>query len=289
MKKFTGIVIIILSSLLGLFCAIGLFQEFIVAAIVFWIISFPLYIWGQKIRTTKYEFKQEGKRLIKNYIFVFFILPLAIYLFGNYSEFKENTFVDEHYIVYEPASGTLLGELSIFLFLVLVFLLAFRFLNSELKRKRLWDVIIFGTILLLIGFNVLTFSDYRGIHKEDGLVSSNWKGEKDIISFEEIESVFVEPYVHHGSLSNSSDETRFVWRVTFQPKNQEKAVAYQYRMMSESNLEQTMDIKKIAMKNDIPFIVGEMSPETFEMFVFDLEMEELDKEHYYELFQVNNE
>ena len=52
---------------------------------------------------------------------------------------------------------------------------------------------------------------------------------------------------------------RFSWKVTFQPNNQKNEVVYQFSMMSEFNLEQTIDLKKIAMENDIPFNIGEMS------------------------------
>jgi len=57
-----GIVTIAFSLLLGLGCAIAFHQEIIVANIMFWIISLPLYIIGQIIRTSKSEFEHQGKR-----------------------------------------------------------------------------------------------------------------------------------------------------------------------------------------------------------------------------------
>jgi hypothetical protein len=79
------------------------------------------------------------------------------------------------------------------------------------------------------------FSDYRGEHEEQGLVSSNWKGERQIISYDEIESVNLEPSVHYASLSNTSDEPRFVWKVTFNPSHQ-KEVTYRFSMLTEAGL-----------------------------------------------------
>ena len=287
MRKLGGFIILIFSLLLSLVCAIAFQEDIIIANIMLWIISFPLYISGQIIRTSKSEFKYRGKPWVLIYIFFFFILPLLFYFDGNYHDFKKNTFVDEQFIIYEPSSGSL-GDWSLGVFIILIFLFAGRFLNPELKRKWLLNVMIIGTIIFLIGFNYFMFSDYRGIHEEIGLVSSNWKGEKDIISYEEIESVYVEPYVHYRALSNTNDETRFSWKVTFQPNNQKNEVVYQFSMMSEFNLEQTIDLKKIAMENDIPFNIGEMSQETLKWFDLDLELEGLDKERYYEFFQVNN-
>lgn len=286
MRKFAGITIIAFSLLLGLCCAIVFHQEVIVANIMFWIISLPLYIIGQITRTSKSEFKYRGKPWVLNYIFFFFIYPLLTYLYGSYNDLKENTFVDEQFIIYEPVSGTL-GELSFGAFVLLLLLFAARFLNPDLKRKSLLNIIIIGNVIFLIAFNYLMFSDYRGIHEEKGLITSNWRGEQHIISYEEIEGIYLVPYVHYASLSNTSDETRFVWKVVFQPSNQNEVV-YRYQMMTESNLEQTMDMKKVAKENDIPFIVGEMSQEILKWFDIDLEYEELDKDRYYELFQVSN-
>lgn len=285
MRKISGIVLIIFSLIIAFSCALSFGEDLIFANIILWIIGIPLYVWGQIIRTSKTEFKHRGKRWVAIYIFFFFILPLLIHLHGYYNDLKENTFIDEQYIMYEPASG-MLGDLSLGIFMLLVLLFAGRFLNPGLKRKGLLNGAIIGTIIILIGFNYLMFSDYRGIHKERGLVSSNWKGEKHIISYEDIESVYVKPYVHYASLSNTSDETRFVWKVIFQLSNSNNEVVYHFSMVTKSNLEQTMDIKKIAAENDLPFIVEEIDQKILKWFDLDLELEGLDKDRYYKLFQV---
>ena len=277
MRKLVGIVIIAFSLLMGLACAIVFHEDIIVSKIMFWIISLPLYIIGQIIRTSKYQFKQQGKGKywVANYIYFFFILPLLFYFYEFYNDLKETTFIDEQFIIYEPSSG-MLGDLSFGGFIILIFLFGARLLNPDLKRKGLLNSIIIGTVLFLIGFNYLMFSDYRGVHEENGLLSSNWKGEMQMIPYDEIESVYLEPYVHYANLSNSSDETRFVWQLTFQPSRQ-KEVVYHFGMLTESGLEETMEIKKRALKNDVDFIVGEMNQETLKWFDLDLELEGLKK------------
>lgn len=286
MRKIGGIAIIIFSLVLAIMCAIYMHEDVIFANIMLWLISVPLYIIGQIIRTSKSEFKHRGKRWVTIYIFFFFILPLLIYINESYNDFKENTFVDKQFIVYESTSG-ILGELSVGIFVILIFLLAGRFLNPGLKRKKLLNGMIVCTVIFLIGFNYLMFSDYRGIHEEKGLISSDWKGKKEITTFEEIKSVNVIPYVHYASLSDTSDETRFVWKVIFKTNNDKKDIVYYFPMITESNLEQTNRIKKIALENNIKFIVKEMNPKTLKWFEFDLKLEGLDKERYDELFQVN--
>lgn len=286
MRKVVGIGIIAFSSFFGLACAIAFHHETVVATIMLGLIGLPLYISGQIIRTSKYEFKQQGSRWIGIYLFFFFILPLLIYLNELYSDLKETTFIDEQYIIYEPSSG-MLGELSMGGFVILISLIGARFLNPDLKRKGLLNSIILGTVIILIGFNYLMFSDYRGIHEEKGLISSNWKGKKQLISYDEIESVYLEPYVHYASLSNTSDDTRFVWTLTFQPSHQ-KELIYAFSLLTESGLEETIAIKNLALENNIHFNIREMNQETFQFFNEGLEYEELEKERYYELFQVTS-
>jgi hypothetical protein len=286
MRKIGGIAIIIISLILAFASALSFQEDFIFANILLWVISFPLFIFGQMIRTSKSEFKYRGKRWVSIYLFFFFIFPLLMYLFESYHDLKENTFLDEQFITYEPASGDL-GVIALVGFMILICLFAVRFLNPGLKRKKLLNMIILGTVIFLSAFHYFMFSDYRGIHEEKGLVSSNWKGEKDIISYGQIESVFVDPYVHYANLNNSSDDTKFSWKVTFQPKNQKEEVVYHFALVTESGLEEMVEIEKIAGENNIPFIVGEMDQETRKWFELDLELEELDKDRYYDLFQVN--
>ncbi|CAI9387262.1 hypothetical protein ACTQ5K_13270 [Niallia sp. Sow4_A1] len=287
MRKISGIVMIIISLVLAFASALSFKDDFIFANILLWVISFPLYISGQLIRTSKYEFKQRGKRWVSIYLFFFLILPLLMFLFESYQDLKETTFVDEQFITYEPASGDL-GVIALVGFMILLSLFAGRFLNPGLKRKGLLNSIIIGTIVFLIGFHYFMFTDYRGIHEEKGLISSNWKGEKDIIGFEEIESVFVEPYVHYANLNIPSDDTKFSWKVIFQPNNQKEKVIYHYTLVTKSGLEEMVKIKTISQENNIPFNVGEMDQETRKWFDLDLEVEELEEERYYELFEVNN-
>ncbi|HEO8421980.1 hypothetical protein [Niallia sp. FSL W8-0635] len=287
MRKISGIVMIIISLVLAFASALSFKDDFIFANILLWVISFPLFISGQLIRTSKYAFKQRGKRWVSIYLFFFFILPLLMVLFDSYQDLKETTFIDEQFITYEPASGDL-GVLALVGFMILIVLFAIRFLSPGIKRKRLLNMIILGTVIFLSAFHYFMFSDYRGIHEEKGLVSSNWKGEKDIIAYEEIESVFVEPHVHYANLNRRSDETRFTWKVTFQRSNQKEDVVYQFAEVTESGLEEMVGIKKISQENNIPFIVGEMDQETRKWFDLDLELEELDEERYYDLFEVNN-
>ncbi|MBD8069724.1 hypothetical protein [Bacillus sp. PS06] len=285
MKKVAGIAIIIFSLLIALGCALSFRNDLVFANFLLWLISFPLYILGQIMRTSKAEFKYRGKRWVLIYIFFFFILPLILNLQQGYTDLKKSTFIDEQFILFEFSSGSL-GEWSVLLFMILIILFALRFLSPEIKRKGLLNTIIAGMVLFVVGFNYVMFNDYRGVHEEQGLVSSNWNGEKEMISFGEIESIHIKPYTHFANLNLPSDETRFAWELIFQPTHLENEI-YHFSFMTEENLEEMIDIAAIAREYEIPFNVGEMDQTTLNWFEFDLDLEGLDDERYYELFQVN--
>ena len=145
MRKIGGIVIIIISLVLALSSALNFQEDIIFANILLWVISLPLYISGQIMKTSKSEFKHRGKRWIFIYLFFFFILPLLVYLHVSYQDFKESIFVDDQFIIYESASSKL-GVISLVGFIILIFLCAGRFLNPGLERKGLLNGIIYFVI-----------------------------------------------------------------------------------------------------------------------------------------------
>lgn len=286
MRKFFGIAVIGISLLWGLCCAVYSPDDLLFANIMFWVMGVPLFIFGQIIRTSKAAFKKQGKRWVGIYVFFFCIVPFIFYFYEFYYDLKETVFIDEQFIIYEPSSG-MLGDLSLGGLLILLGLVGARFLKPDLKRKGLLNGAIFSSALLLIGFNYLMFSDYRGVHEDNGLISSNWQGNVKQISFKEMERIELKPDIHYASLSNTSDETRFVWELIFHPIHEE-AVVYYYSMLTETGLEETAAIKKLALEKNIPFQVAQMNPKTLEMFDFDLKWEKLEKKRYYELFEVRD-
>ena len=279
MRKFFGYVILIVSLLLGLMLAVLYGEAIIFTCIFFWLICIPMYSWSKYLRSTKYEFKTKIRDSLKRYIYFLFIIPMLFHIGLFYLELKEKAFIDEKYIKYE-LSASFIGEINFFFILLCGFLFGMRFM-SDFKRKRLLNVLIICSAILFIGFSYFTFSEYRGIHEELGLISSNIKGEKNIIPYEEIESVHVVPY-----MSYSRRNTNFVWEIIFQVRNQNKEV-YQYIDINKSNLERTFQIKDIVTEKGIPFEVREMNADTLEWFDWELDMDNLDKERYYELFQIH--
>lgn len=281
MRKFLGIVIIIFSSLIGLFCAIGYGESLIISNIIFWLISFPIYIAGQKVRTSKYQFKMEGNQWIRNYIYMFFIMPLMIHAAIKYAEMKEDAFGDEKYIFFNH-EYSFLGEMNLLLFIVLIFLVGGLVMGNPTKKGLLFTLII-GTASLTIWLSYFMFSEYRGVHEELGLVSSDRKGNITIIPYEELEGVYLEAYISYGGRRTSDT----VWAVTFKPNNHSE-VKYSSSDFSKSALESIIDVREIVVGKGIPFLAKRMDKTTFSDFDYMLELKKLDKQRYYDLFQINN-
>lgn len=279
MRKFVGTVIIIFSLLLAFVCAVGYGDFLLFANIVFWVISLPIYIFGQIIRTSKYEFKMSGGQWVRTYIYFFLILPLLFHLYIFYGTLKKATFDDEKYIFFENDYSSL-GSINLVFWAILIFLMGALFLNNPQKKGKLYALIIV-TATLTIGFSYFMFSEYRALHEELGLVSQDWKGNKYTVPYEELESVYLDAYNTYGRGSDT------YWRLTFQPKNQPE-IKYAYPDFSEYSLESIIDVKEIVIGKGVPFIVRRMNEETFDMFDFLLELEDLDKKRYYDLFQINN-
>jgi len=278
-RKFVGIVIIIFSLLLAFTCAICYGDFLLFSNFVFWVISLPIYILGQIVRTSKYEFKMSGGQWVRTYIYFFLILPLLFHLYIFYSTLKEVTFKDEKYIYFED-DYSFLGSLNFGFWIILVFLMGALFLGNPQKKGKLYSLISL-TATLTIGFSYFMFSEYRGLHEELGLVSQDWRGNKYTVPYEELEGVYLDAYNTYGRGSDT------YWRLTFQPKNQPE-IKYAYPNFDEDALESIIDVKEIVIGMGVPFIVRRMDEETFDMFDFLLELEDLDKKRYYDLFQINN-
>ncbi|MBS4206239.1 hypothetical protein [Lederbergia citrea] len=286
MRKYVGITFIVFSLLLALGCLTNFEEDMVASIVVLFVISLPLYIIGHLLRTSKMEMKRNGKRWLAIYVFGFIILPLIFYTYEKYYDSKRTTISDGNFIFYEPSSGDL-GELSIGFLMVLLLLIPIRLFSPELKRKRLMSVIIIGTIFIYGGFQYIMWSDYRGVHKELGLVTQNWNGKKSVQSFDEIEKIYVQPSLHIGKLSDPSDETQFMWKIIFIDQNG-KNIIYQFRSLSEDVLDSALQIKDIAYNRQIPYEVIMMSNKEREWFDFELMLLELEKEPFYHFFEVQD-
>ncbi|CAM4224656.1 hypothetical protein [Lederbergia lenta] len=286
MRKKIGIFLIVFSLLLALGSLIEFEEDMAFSIFTLFCVSLPLYILGQFLRTSKMEMKRKGKHWLAIYVFCVIILPLIFYTYEKYEDMKWNTISDGKLILYEASSGNL-GQLSLGFLLVLLLLIPIRLFSPELKRKRLMSIIIIGIIFIYGGFQYMMWSDYRGVHAEQGLITQKWNGQKHIQSFNEMERIYVQPNLHIGKLSDPSDETQFMWKLIFTNKNGENII-YSYRGLSKNVLDSALQIKGIASKEQITFEVEQMSEKEREWFDFELMLQELEEEPFYHFFEVED-
>ncbi|GIN90604.1 hypothetical protein J22TS1_16550 [Siminovitchia terrae] len=285
-KKFIGIMCIVFSAVLA-FGALSEFEENTTVSIfILFLASLPVYLLGQGMRTSWIDFKSKIKGWLVIYVYCTMIVPLIFYSYETYEGKKQKAMIDGKYILYEPGASEL-SSLSLIFMIVLLLFIAIRFFSPDLKRKRLLTGMIVGTVFLYGGFQYIIWSDYRGVHQELGLVSQSWNGKRTVQSFDEIKGIYVQPSIHRAKLSDSTDETEFTWKLIFVDHHNEK-VEYHFQSLSRDSLETAQQIKEIAHDRQIPFQINDMNDEVFKWFDLELELQKLNKEPFYQFFELNH-
>ncbi|HEY4554127.1 MAG TPA: hypothetical protein VIG80_13130 [Bacillaceae bacterium] len=286
MKKLFGVVIIVFSLFLALGALLG-FEENPAASIFgIAVLSFPIYLAGHLVRTSKAEFKFKARRWAGIYVCVVALIPFIFYQFLSYEERKWNAISDGQYILYEPGSNGW-GAFSIILMMVLILLTIGNFFNPKLKRRKLLASITISVAMIYGGFQYMMWKDYRGVHEELGLISQSWSGKRTVMSFDDLAGIYIVPSVHRASLNNPSDETEFIWNLIFIDQDGERT-SYLFRGLSQERLDSALQIKDIAHLKNIPFQVGEMDNKTRKWFELEFELNELEKEPFYRFFEVED-
>ncbi|MBW8351283.1 hypothetical protein K0H71_17845 [Bacillus sp. IITD106] len=286
MRKYIGILFLIFSFLIAIGCLAEFDHTPIASTIVLLVISLPLYTLGHLIRTSKEEMKRKGKLWLTIYVFAVIILPLIFYSYESYEDLKWRSIDDGKYIFYVPSSSEL-GSFSLLFMMALLLLIPVRLFSPELKRKRFMNIMIIVTLLLYGGFRYWTWSDYRGVHKEIGLISQNWAGKRSVQPFDQLERIVVEPGLYRAKLSDPTDETTFIWKMTFINKNGKKTI-YSFRGLSKNDLNGALQVKEISQTDQILFDVKKMSTKEKKWFDLELELEKLEKEPFYRFFELAN-
>lgn len=283
MRNFFGILILSICFFFSLGCAFLVGEDFVGAIVLLIIIGLPIYILGQIIRTSKEMFIKNKKTWIFGYFFYFLVIPGTLNVLVFFDDIKRRIFHADQYIIFHTYSSSFLGVLSFLSAGIFLALVGYRLFGPDQKRIRLVNISLICMLVFLIGFNYMVLNDYRGIHQEDGLVRNNWLGVKTVIPLDHVNYIYVEPMVH---LTVWNSSTSFQWKVYFVYDHEQEEEEYHFTMIREEALENTIAIRELAQEGQIPFIVNQMSDYTYSWFELDLELEGLDEERYYELFNV---
>ena len=279
-----GIAIIVFSLLLALGAWLDGEENISTVLLIVTFIPLPLYLLGHLVRTSWAEFKQKYKRWTGLYVFGVMIVPFILHSQESYAERKWNAISDGKFIYYQGSSGDL-GVLSGFLMMTLILMIMGYFFNPGLKSRKWLTVAILGTTLFYAGFQYVMWNDYRGIHEEKGLITHTWSGKRTVQPFDDITGIFVQPDFHKGRLSDPTDESEFRWKLIFIDRNGGNTV-YHFQSLSKDALDIAIQVKDLAYNRHIPFQVREMDKKTLDMFDFELELKDLEKEPFYRFFGV---
>ncbi len=200
-----------------------------------------------------WQAKQKGLRWIWAYIYVVGIVPALFLSYEGYENLKEQTFSNNHFLLFESIATDHIGGLSIGFILLLLLLFIFPFYETTQKVKRLIAIAAVVVTGVYAGYQYMMWADYRGIHEIDGLVTHHWNDEEQIVPYEEVVQIAVQPYVKYASLSSPTDETYFAWRLIFITKNEEQIT---YRLwLDDISLSKGNRMKQLAHSKNIPFRV----------------------------------
>lgn len=285
MRRKLGISLILLSLFIALGGLVTIQEDFKASVIGILVISLPLYVIGQIVRTDVKRAKENGFRWIWAYVYGVIIVPALFLSYEGYEDLKRQTFSNNDFLMFESIATHHIGGLSIGFIMLLLLLFAFPFYETSLKVKRILGI---STVLVMgvyAGYQYMMWADYRGVHAVDGLVTHHWNGDEQIVPYEEIVEIVVQPYVKYAVLSDPTDETYFAWRLIFITENEEQTT---YRLwLNEDSLSEGNQVKQLAHSKNIPFHVVPLTEKQRDEFDFQLQLKELHKEPYYTFFEVD--
>ena len=284
MRRIFGISIIIFSFLIALGGIVTLEEDFAASMFGIFVISMPIYAVGQIVRTSFWKAKTNAFRWMWVYVYCVVLVPALFLSYEGYEDLKEQTFSNNHFVVFETVGSTSISGLSIGFILLLFLLFAFPFYETTRKIKGFIAIGAVVVTVIYAGYQYMMWQDYRGIHEVDGLVTHHWNGEEQIIPYEEIVQIAVQPYVKYASISDPTDETYFAWRLIFLTKYEER---FTYRLwLNDASIAKGNRMKELAQSYNIPFGVIPMTEKQRKEFDFQLELEKLEKQPYYLFFEV---
>lgn len=284
MNKPVGMFLVIVSLLISVGALLDISSDITTALVGVFLVGLPLYILGQMIRIGRDQFRKSGIRYIWGFVYCLVIVPALFLSLDGYEELKRETFANQHFILYESSSEASGTGLSVGFVTILLLLFTFPFIDLSKRGKWIAGALSVVTVIGFISYQYIMWNDYRGIHVEQGLLSHSWKGETETIPYEDIDKITVHPTVKYASISDPTDDTYFLWKMTFSMMDNRETTYTFY--LSEVDINIATRIRQVASEHHIPFVVYQMNEKTKEEFKFQLDLKELNKEPFYSFFDV---
>lgn len=283
MRRIFGIILIIFSLFIALGAIVTLNEDFAASMFGIFVISMPIYAVGQIVRTNLWQAKKNAFKWMWAYVYAVIIVPALFLSYEGYEDLKEQTFSNRHFLLFETTATDYIGGLSIGFILLLLVLFCFPFIETTRKIKGFIGIAAVVVTGVYAGYQYMMWADYRGIHEIDGLVTHHWNGEEQIVPYDEIVQIAVQPFVRYASISDPTDETQFGWRLIFLTRYEEQIT---YRLwLDDESIAKGNRMKELAHTKNLPFYVMPMTEKQRDEFDFQLQLKKLHPEPYYSFFE----
>ncbi|WP_432361580.1 hypothetical protein [Sporosarcina sp. UB5] len=284
MRRKFGNALRLVSLIIALGSLFTIQEDFKASVIGIFVFSMPLYAIGQIMRTGITKARENAFRWMWAYVYGVIIVPALFLSYEGYENLKEQTFSNSNFLLFESIATDYIGGFSIGFIMLLLLLFAFPFYETSLKNKRAIGIAAVLVTVVYAGYQYMMWADYRGVHGVDGLITHHWNGVQQIVPYEEIVEIVVQPYVKYASVSDPTDKTYFAWRLIFITEDEEQTT---YRLgLDDDSLSKGNRMKQLAHSKGIPFYVIPLSEKQRDEFDFQLQLKELDNEPYYSFFEV---
>lgn len=287
MLKISGYGFIIFGLFMGIYFTSQIYTDFYLSLFLIFLFSFPMYMLGQRLRvTSSLEFKKGFVQFIGIFLLSAVITPGFLFYIEKQEEVLSMIYDAEKNFYYFSASTGMQMTIVLGVFIIIVMLTGYKVSHGWRTGSHLPTIFIVILTILFFGYQYVTFDAYTGFHKELGFVTKEWNEQEKYLSYDEIDSFTVQPYVHYGRLSDPTDETSFNWRFIITPENGESFTLFT-RSVSEYGIDSSsVQLKKKAQDENIPFYILPMDEEIRKWYEFELKLTNANSKPYNEFFEL---
>jgi len=286
MVKTLGYGFIIFGIFMGIYYTSQIYTDFYLSLFLIFLFSFPIYMLGQRLRVTSLEFKKGFIQFIGIFLLSAVITPGFLFYIEKQEEVLSMIYDAEKNFYYFSASTGMQMAIVLGLFIVIVMLKGYKVSHGWRTGSHLPTILIVILTILFFGYQYVTFDAYTGFHKELGYVTKEWNEEEKYLSYDEIDSFTVQPYVHYGRLSDPTDETKFYWKFIITPENGESFTLFTSSVSEYEIDSSSVQLKKKAQDENIPFYILPMDEEIRKWYELELKLTKANPKPYSEFFEL---
>lgn len=283
LKKGIGILLIASGIIFGITCTGLIFTEGISYLFLFFLLAYPMFMAGQWLRIGHSFTKLSMLRFTAIFVQAALLVPSIFLAFNKYAELKNETFMREGFLWFQPTSSTTVGLVGTILLIVLVLSIMPKILFGWAHGGKQLTGFILILFFFTSAFMYVTWNDYQAIHEKEGIIVSTWRGKQQTAEWSSLESVKITPYVMKRVANKYASEPVFAWKLDFKQKNGDR-ISFKRIGLSNYYIQQAQHVKEQIQKERIPLSVEAMDAATTKWYNLELELENLNAKPFNEFF-----